>query len=227
MPAARPRWHAREHDDVHCRTPNSKPDCCLGIGHRNSGGADLRLEDRPGSPVVARPIMEKPNGLPQQLRGTSVEGEVALEVERFAGELRRGLQHTLKPYGVTGVQYEVLRILQGAEPDGLPCSEVARRMVSYDPDVTRLLARLQRAGLTEWRRDTRDKRVRFIRISREGLRLARQLEPIIRRQTRKALRHMGPEKLRLLADLLKEAQRRTRSDGSGLEKPVAADVEKG
>ena len=77
----------------------------------------------------------------------SLEEEIFLNLQRTAEVLMRRLTEELKPSDLTPTQYNVLRILRGAEPDGLPCREISARMVTHDPDVTRLLDRLEKRGL--------------------------------------------------------------------------------
>jgi DNA-binding MarR family transcriptional regulator len=86
---------------------------------------------------------------------------------------------TLKEFGVTPEQYHVLRIMEDAAPDGLPCSTIAERAVSGDPDVTRLLDRLERQGWTTRSRDESDRRVVIAGITRSGLRLLDKLENLV------------------------------------------------
>jgi DNA-binding MarR family transcriptional regulator len=86
----------------------------------------------------------------------------------------------LRPHGLTTAQYNVLRILRGAGPDGLPCQEISARMIARVPDITRLLDRLERAGLVARQRAADDRRRVITRISAEGLALLERLDdPIV------------------------------------------------
>ncbi len=136
----------------------------------------------------------------------SLESEAILNLQRTADQLRRSFQQTLKGHGLTEAQYNVLRILRGAEPDGLRCSQIGERMISHDPDVTRLLKRLGRQKLTERRRDIKDRRVVLMKITKPGLQLLKELDPVVDKSTRQALGHLTGEKLSLLIDLLEEAR---------------------
>jgi len=91
---------------------------------------------------------------------------VSLEVVRTADTLARGIVHVLKAEDVSGTQYNVLRILRGAH-EGLPCGEIANRMITRDPDITRLLDRLDARGLVARERDTADRRTVLARITPE------------------------------------------------------------
>jgi DNA-binding MarR family transcriptional regulator len=150
--------------------------------------------------------------LQDELRQTkpfgSLEQEATLSVERTAAVLRHGVAEALRPYGVTPAQYNVLRILRGAGPDGLCRHEVSDRLLTQVPDVTRLLDRMEAAGLVTRERSTEDRRLVATRITEEGRRLlARTDEPIMKLHAAQ-LGHLGPEKLRALIDLLALARHR-------------------
>jgi len=138
---------------------------------------------------------------------SSREEEVFLNLQRTAYALRLQLDEILKAYGLTGTQYNVLRILRGAGGDGLPCSEIGDRMVTNDPDITRLLERLQKAGLISKQRAEEDKRVVVTKITDEGLKLLEDLDTPIRDNNVRSLGHLGPEMLEQLNALLVLARR--------------------
>src|SRR5918992_748846 len=106
----------------------------------------------------------------------SLEEEAFLNLQRTGDALLHGLEAALKPVGLSPSQYNVLRILRGAEAEGLACREVAERMVTRDPDITRLLDRLEARGLVIRARDREDRRVITVRITPEGLRLLQELD---------------------------------------------------
>ena len=132
----------------------------------------------------------------------SLEQEVFLNILRTADLLDQGLEEALKPSGLTGTQYNVLRILRGAEPRGLACREIGARMFTHDPDVTRLLRRLERRGLIRRQREQQDRRVITTRITAEGLRLLGELDETVMELHRRQLGHLGPERLLALFELL-------------------------
>jgi DNA-binding MarR family transcriptional regulator len=109
---------------------------------------------------------------------------------------------TLRPTGLSPTQYNVLRILRGAEPDGLVCREIGERMITRDPDITRLLDRLEERGLVARSRGTEDRRVIVTRITREGLRILESLDEPIEALHLKQVGHLGPERLKGLIALL-------------------------
>jgi DNA-binding MarR family transcriptional regulator len=115
--------------------------------------------------------------------------------------LSRGLIHVLKAEDLSATQYNVLRILRGA-PEGLPCGEIAARMITRDPDVTRLLDRLEKRGLISRCRETKDRRTVMARITLHGLKLLGRLDEPVRSGHRKQLGHLGPGRLETLTELL-------------------------
>ncbi len=136
----------------------------------------------------------------------SLEEEVLLGLARTADVLDRGIAELLKPSALTRTQYNVLRILRGAGSPGLSCSEVASRMVTRDPDATRMLDRLEARRLVTRARDATDRRVVTTRITAEGLQLLASLDEPMQEHHRRALGSLGAEKLRSLAGLLDEAR---------------------
>ena len=99
----------------------------------------------------------------------------------------------------------MLRILRGA-PEGLPCNEIARRMISRDPDITRLLDRLEKRTLISRCRETKDRRTVLTRITPEGLKLLHDLDEPVTEIHKSQLGHLGREGLRSLLDLLEKAR---------------------
>ena len=124
-----------------------------------------------------------------------------LDLLRTTDMLSRGLIQVLKAEDLSPTQYNVLRILRGA-PDGLPCGEIASRMITRDPDVTRLLDRLEKRGLISRCRETKDRRTVMARITPEGLELLARLDEPVQAAHRKQLGHLGRERLRALTELL-------------------------
>lgn len=104
------------------------------------------------------------------------EREIYLLLQHLAGTQIQELAVLLRPYGITPEQYHVLRVLGDAGAAGLACSGIADRSVSGDPDVTRLLDRLEQRGWVARARDADDRRVVNARITAEGRRLLARLE---------------------------------------------------
>jgi DNA-binding MarR family transcriptional regulator len=141
----------------------------------------------------------------------SAETEVFLNVQRTAEHLTGGIAELLKPYNLSPTQYNVLCILRGACRDsngggGFACREIGDRMVTRDPDVTRLLDRLEARGLISRHRLKEDRRVIKTCISDEGLKLVNSLDAPVTDLHRRQLGHLGQEKLRTLGDLLEAAR---------------------
>ena len=102
--------------------------------------------------------------------------ELYLLLQHLAGAQIQELAVLLRPAGITPEQYHVLRVLRDAGAGGLTCSAVADRSVSGDPDVTRLLDRLEKQGWASRTREASDRRVVTARITNDGLRLLQELE---------------------------------------------------
>jgi DNA-binding MarR family transcriptional regulator len=140
-------------------------------------------------------------------RGGCPEEAAFLDLLRTTDMLSRPLVQILKAEDLSSNQYNVLRILRGA-PGGLPCGEIANRMITRDPDITRLLDRLEKRGLISRCRETRDRRTVMASITPEGLSLLARLDEPVQAAHRKQLGHLGRERLRELTELLRESRGR-------------------
>lgn len=138
----------------------------------------------------------------------SLEAEAALALLRTADQLEARVAEVLKPHGLSPTQYNALRILRGAGAEGLPCSEIGERMISRDPDITRLLDRLERRGLVARSRDPEDRRVVKAQILPPGLVLLKSLDRPLEQFQRASLGHLGERRLRELIRLLGTARQR-------------------
>jgi DNA-binding MarR family transcriptional regulator len=144
--------------------------------------------------------------LKQKVPFSSREQEAYLSLLRTTDALQSSVEARLKEFGLTGTQYNALRILRGAGADGLPCSEVGERMITRDPDITRLLDRLQKRGLVERARCKRDRRVVYGKITAAGLKLLRELDEPLEKHGREMLKHVGQAKLKQLIELLEKVR---------------------
>ena len=135
----------------------------------------------------------------------SLEETVFVEMARTTDLLSRRPAQLLKQYTLSPVQYNVLRILRGA-PEGLLCGQIAERMITRDPDITRLLDRMEKRKLLERHRDEPDRRRVVVRITPEGLALLRRLDKPIQRVHRAQLGHVAPKKLQALLRQLRECR---------------------
>jgi DNA-binding MarR family transcriptional regulator len=146
----------------------------------------------------------------KQRRPMNSQEELFLNVQRTAGVLLQGVAELLRPHGISPTQYNVLRILRGARPDGLPCGEISARMIDRDPDITRLVDRLEKRGFVSRSREAVDRRVVTIRIADEGLALVDSLDEPMARLHQLQARNLGREKIRSLIDLLEELRNEER-----------------
>jgi DNA-binding MarR family transcriptional regulator len=138
-----------------------------------------------------------------------LEEEVFLNVLRTADALSRQAEGMIQNAGLSATQYNVLRILRGAGSKGLPCGQVVERMITRDPDMTRLLDRLEKRELISRARDSADRRVVRAKIASAGLQLLATLDAPLPAMHRRMLGHMGKDRLRQLITLLEEARRGT------------------
>ena len=135
----------------------------------------------------------------------SREEAVFLDMLRTTDLLSRRLVGVLKDEDIPPTQYNVLRILRGA-PQGLSCGEIGDRMITRDPDITRLLDRMEKRNLIARARDSKDRRMVLTRISSEGLKTLARLDEPIQEAHRKLLGHLGRERLGQLTELLQLAR---------------------
>lgn len=123
-------------------------------------------------------------------------------LQRSADRLQGRFANWLKPSGLSPTQYNTLRILRGAAEQGLPCSEIGERMITRDPDVTRLVDRLAKRGLVTRSHDKKDRRVVRAMITAAGLEQLRKLDAPLQGFLRRLLGHLDEPHLRQLIDLL-------------------------
>jgi len=136
----------------------------------------------------------------------SPEVEAFLNLRRTCDRLHGTIRHLLKGQGISEPQYNALRILRGAGPDGLPSLAVADRMVTRVPDITRLLDRLETAELAKRDRSTEDRRVVRACITRKGLSLLKRLDDPLRDSHKQLLGHLSRKDLTELNRLLVKAR---------------------
>jgi DNA-binding MarR family transcriptional regulator len=136
----------------------------------------------------------------------SLEEEAYLNLQRTTAQLSQSMTELLKAHDLTPTQYNVLRILRGAGAAGLAAGEIGERMITRDPDVTRLLDRLERRGLVERWRCTEDRRVVWTRITDAGRGAIAPLDAPIDELHVDLLKHMGDNRLRQLIELLEVAR---------------------
>jgi DNA-binding MarR family transcriptional regulator len=136
----------------------------------------------------------------------SRQQEAFLNLLRTAAVLGAAMDRWFKELGLTRTQYNALRILRGAHPGALACSEVGERMVTPVPDVTRLLDRLEAVGLVTRCRDSHDRRVVNVAISDRGLARLAELDEPLEEKLRELLAPLGDADLATLVGLLERAR---------------------
>jgi DNA-binding MarR family transcriptional regulator len=146
--------------------------------------------------VVAHELkQEKPFASPEQEILLGLRMAAARVVEPWARFLKTTAQ-------LTTHQYNVLRILRGSHPTRLACSDIAERMIERDPDITRLIDRLEKRGLVKRSRSRQDRRVVEVGVTAKGLVLVRGLDAHVQRLPKALLGRLGAERVRQLATLL-------------------------
>lgn len=136
------------------------------------------------------------------------EAGLFVAIVKTADSLSQEAEQLIKAHHLTGAQYNVLRILRGAEPEGLLCRGISERMISRDPDITRLLDRMEKRGLITRERQKDDRRVIKTRITVEGLAFLKKLDHPVRDLHKRQFGHMQASRMKILAKLLEEVIQR-------------------
>jgi len=140
--------------------------------------------------------------------GAHLEDRIFVAILKTADTLSQEAAQLIKSAGLTMAQYNVLRILRGAEPQGLLCRGISERMISRDPDITRLLDRMENHGWITRHREKEDRRVVKTRITEEGLAALKKLDQPVRDLHKWQFRHMSAPQLKTLAKLLERVKKR-------------------
>jgi DNA-binding MarR family transcriptional regulator len=127
------------------------------------------------------------------------EQEAFVVLQRAASALMEELARLLKAQGVSPVQYNILRILRGVHPGALACGEVGNRLISREPDVTRLLDRMEKQGWVKRRRGKDDRRVVEVEITGSGLTLLKGLDGAVRELHRAQFARLGEQRTEKVA----------------------------
>lgn len=145
----------------------------------------------------------------QELPFASLEEEAVLNLLRTSDCMNRAFHVKTRDWGVTSTQYNVLRILRGAHPDGLTCAAIGSRMITAESDITRLLKRLKALKLIRQKRDSQDRRVVRTQISETGLALLKEMDPMILSLPIELLGHLERAEVEELIRLLELARKRS------------------
>ena len=150
-----------------------------------------------------RSLVDEEQDDAKQERGRrDILADLFVALQRTADRLMQGLEDALRKSGVTPVQYLVLRSLRKAGSAGMPSSQIVRGMTTHDPDMTRLLDKLEERGVIERWRDKDDRRVYRVKLTRHGARLLRDLSKITRDLHRKQFNTIDRRKVTTLTRLL-------------------------
>ena len=126
--------------------------------------------------------------------------EAWVAILRRADLLRRRMTAIVAPAGLTAQQYNVLRILRGAQPSPLPTLEIRERMIESTPGITCLLDRLEEKALVRRERGREDRRVVECRITQAGLALLADLDAAMAEADRRSLGSLSKEESLQLVD---------------------------
>jgi DNA-binding MarR family transcriptional regulator len=136
---------------------------------------------------------------------TVPEAEAYLNLIRTADQLSAAFARLFRQHGITPAQYNALRILRG-HGVRVPTRRIAAEMVTREPDITRLIDRLEQAGLVQRERCTEDRRVVWVTITPNGEELLVRLDRPVLELHRQQLGHLSTEDLHTLSQLLVEAR---------------------
>jgi DNA-binding MarR family transcriptional regulator len=136
----------------------------------------------------------------------SPEQEVYLNLWRTYDRLRALEDALFAEHDLTAQQYNALRLLKAARPAAVPTLQLAGRLVSRAPDITRLLDKLEARGLVRRDRPADNRRVVGVTITEAGLDLLRRLARPVRECAKRQLGHLSEEQQRRLVELLREAR---------------------
>jgi DNA-binding MarR family transcriptional regulator len=137
----------------------------------------------------------------------SAEQEASLNLERTHDHIQQAFGQLFQAHGISAPQYNALRILRGVGGAGVPCLEVGAQMVTRMPDITRLVDRLERAGLAERSRTDSDRRKVLVKITAAGQELLARLDKPVLEVHRRLLGHLTRDELAELNRLLVKARR--------------------
>jgi DNA-binding MarR family transcriptional regulator len=140
-----------------------------------------------------------------------METEVTLNLMRTADKLRLAFARLFKRHNLTDPQYNVLRILRG-HGTGVPCNQIAGEMITFDPDLTRLLDRLEKSELVRRSRPENDRRVVLAEITPKGLEVLAALDAPVNELHKRQLAHMKRAELETLNGLLVRARQAEQVD---------------
>lgn len=134
----------------------------------------------------------------------NIREEADLNLRIAVNLLDARFQQVIEPFGITGAQYNVLRILKGVYPDGHARCEIATRMIERASDVTRIIDRLEKQELVERERTGDDKRMSITKITKKGIKIVDEIKPLIEAEHRSATKNLTNEECSQLSVLLEK-----------------------
>lgn len=134
----------------------------------------------------------------------SLEQESIVSLLRTVDHVRRTESGVFAAEDLTEQQYNVLRILRGTGPDGLPTLSVAERLIEHTPGITRLIDRLEAKGLVRRERPARDRRQVYCFITEEGLNVLERLDPAVEQLARRLMQHLSAAQMKVLNEILEK-----------------------
>lgn len=140
--------------------------------------------------------------------------EAFLNIQRTAEVQLNQLTQLLRPHGLSPAQYNVLRILRGAGEQGLPCGEIATRMISRDPDITRLIDRMEQRGWVARNRSVQDRRVVTVTVQQQALAMLAALDEPVADLHRVQFAVFDANRIATLISLLEVLRETARGDGA-------------
>jgi DNA-binding MarR family transcriptional regulator len=158
--------------------------------------------------AVKRARASSPRSYAGRSARTVAQYDAYQSILQAAEALQRQVSDLLRKHDLSLAQYNVLRVLRGAGPAGLSCGDVAGRLVRHDPDMTRMIDRLERRHLTARSRDARDRRVVVTRITPKGLTLLGELDGPVDALHERQFGHLSEDRLAGLTDVLRDAKDR-------------------
>lgn len=137
-------------------------------------------------------------------RSYSKEDEAVINLLKTVDHINRISSETMEPFGITSHQYNILRILRGADSAGLPTLEIGERMLVRSPGVTRLVDRLEKKELVTRKRSEEDRRVVHCQITDKGRNLLEKMDEPIETMNQSIVENLNLDQLEKLIELLQK-----------------------
>jgi len=154
--------------------------------------------------VVITTIVRPVSSSSHKSSDIQMEARLFVAFMQIADAFGAQAEQVIKTASLTAAQYNVLRILRGAGPAGLACREIGARMISRDPDITRLLDRMEKRNLITRKRQSDDRRVVKTFVTPHGLELLKILDRPVSALHKRQFQDVAPAKLKTLAAVLAE-----------------------